>query len=163
VATAKPKYSAAAFRKLLAKLAAAKAEASGKVEAQIKAICELASPGFGNRFIDLFRKQWGSPEDAKEYLYRRNQILVWLGEFAAAKRKRDIEKVKELSAIFKANRDRRMVEEFRQKRASPSYQHLSDSDLKAKIGKDLKLPFKPLKRSAAIEAIDRQLNSQKLK
>jgi hypothetical protein len=36
VATAEPKYSAAAFRKLLAKLAAAKAEASAKVEAQIK-------------------------------------------------------------------------------------------------------------------------------
>ena len=61
MATAKPKYSAAAFRRLLAKLAAAKAEARPAIEAQIKEIYELASPGFGDRFIDLFRKG-GSPE-----------------------------------------------------------------------------------------------------
>ena len=101
VAKDKSKYSAAAFRRLLAKLAdlyrsrsevqspeaAAKAEASAKVEAQIKEICELASPGFGNRFIDLFRKQWSSREDANEYVYRQNLILVWLDEFSAVRRK----------------------------------------------------------------------------
>ena len=99
----KPKYSAAAFRTLLAKLidlyvsrsepqstgAAAKAGASAaRVEAQIKEICELASPGFGEPFILLFRNQRRSREDAIKYVDARNRVLVWLGEYAAAKRRR---------------------------------------------------------------------------
>ena len=91
MATAKLKYSAAAFRRLLAKLvdlyvsrsqpqstgAAAKAEASvARVEAQIKEICDLVSPGFGERFILLFRNQRRSRQDAIEYRDQRNLILV---------------------------------------------------------------------------------------
>jgi hypothetical protein len=98
-AKAKPKYSAAAFRRLVAKLAA-KAEASAaRVEAQIKEICDLVSPGFGDRFIDLFRNQWRSREDANEYLLQRNRILVWLDEFAAARRKPYIEKARQEKLI----------------------------------------------------------------
>ena len=171
MATAKPKYSAAAFRRLLAKLAdlyrsrskpqspeaAAKAEASAaRVEAQIKAICELASPGFGDRFIDLFRNQWRSRDHANEYVYRRNLILEWLGEFAAAKRKPYIEKARQVSVFSKGIRNRQMVEEFRrQKKLSPDD---SDTKLKTNIGRR-----HGVKRSASIEVIDRGLEDRGLK
>jgi hypothetical protein len=154
VAKGKPKYTAAAFRKLLAKLSAAKAEASVKVEAQIKEICELASPGFGNRFIDLFRKQWSSPEDAKEYLYRRNQIVVWLGEFAAVKRKPHIDKARQQKIDQKAHRNRKMRDEYR--RMKPSWDG-SDTELKTLIGRHQN---PPLKRSAANEVINRELQDR---
>ena len=153
MAKASPKYSAAAFRKLLAKLAAAKAEASTKVEAQIKEICELASPGFGNRFIDLFRKQWSSREDANEYVYRRNLILVWLDEFSAVKRKPYAEKARQDKADSKARRNKQMVEEFLRREGSDS-----DSALKAEIGEKHNL-----KRSTAFEVIDRELEKRGLK
>ena len=167
MATAKPKNSAAAFRRLLAKLvdlyvsrsqpqstgAAAKAEASvARVEAQIKEICDLVSPGFGERFILLFRNQRRSRQDAIEYRDQRNLILVWLGEFAAAKRKRDIVEVRQLSAVSTANRDRRMAQEFLRKRGSST----SDSALKAEIGER-----HDLGRSASIEAINRGLKDLK--
>jgi hypothetical protein len=159
-----PKYSAAVFRTLLTKLvdlyvsrsqpqstgAAAKAEASvARVEAQIKDICELVSPGSGERFILLFRNQWRSQQDATEYLDQRNRILVWLGEFAAAKRKRDILDVRQGSAVFTANRDRRML--LRKTGSSTSV-----SALKAKIGERY-----GLRRSASIEAINRGLRDLK--
>jgi hypothetical protein len=136
VATAKPKYSAAAFRGLLAKLvdlyvarseaqsteAAAKAKASiAMVEAQIKEIYELASPGFGDRFIVRFRNQRRSREDAIAYVDDRNRILVWLGEFSAGKRRRTLEeKSRPQRAAFIENRDRQMAREFLRKRNSSS-------------------------------------------
>jgi hypothetical protein len=171
VAKAEPKYSAAAFRRLLAKLydlhrfrskpqstgAAAKAEASAaRIEAQIKEIFDLMSPGFGEHFIRLFRNQWRSREDAGAYREQRNYILVWLGEFAAAKRKRDIVEVRQVSAVFKANRNRQMAKEFiRKKNLSTG---LSDTKLMAAIGKN---QDKPLGRSASIEAINRGLRALK--
>lgn len=154
MAKAKPKYSAAAFRRLLAKLVAAKAEASAKVETQIKAICELASPGFGDRFVDLFRKQWASREDANEYLLQRNRILVWLGEFAAAKRKPNMEKARRDNVDFKADRNKKMVEEFLRRRGSSN----SDSALAAEIGER-----RGVGRSASIEIIKRGLEDRGLK
>jgi hypothetical protein len=148
VATAKPKNSAAAFRVLLAKLvdlyvfrsepqstgAAAKAEASAaRVEAQIKEICELASPGSGEGFILLFSKAWRSREDANRYLEQRNHMLVWLGEFAAAKRKPHIEKARQQKVDSKAHRNRQMVAKYiRREKLSPG---VSATELKAEIGK----------------------------
>jgi hypothetical protein len=164
----KLKHTAATFRRLLAKLvdlyvsrsqpqstgAAAKAEASAaRVEAQIKEICDLVSPGFGERFILLFRNQRRSRQDAIEYRDQRNLILVWLGEFAAAKRKRDIVEVGQLSAISRANRDRRMAQEFLREKGGPS---TSESALKAEIGERYDLG-----RSAAIEAVNRGLKDLK--
>jgi hypothetical protein len=116
MAKAEPKYSAAAFRRLLAKLAAAKAEAHSAIEEQIKEVVELASPGFGGRFIDLFRKQWSSPDDAREYVYRRNLILVWLDDLVAEQRKRDIVERGQISAIRRANRDKQMAVDFNRKK-----------------------------------------------
>jgi hypothetical protein len=153
VAKAKPKYSAAAFRGLLAKVAVAKAEARPAIEEQIKEVVELASPGFGDRFIDLFRKQWSSREDANEYVYRRNLILEWLAGFAAVERKRYAEKARQDKTDSKALRNRQMVEEFLRRRGSDS-----DTALKAKIGEKHNL-----KQSAAIEAIDRELEKRGLK
>ena len=153
MAKAKPKYSAAAFRGLLAKLAAAKAEARPAIEEQIKEVVELASPGFGARFIDLFRKQWSSGEDANEYVYRRNLILEWLAGFAAVKRKPYAEKARRDKADSKAERNRQMVTEFLRRRESDH-----DTALKIAIGER-----HGLKRSAAIEAIDRELEKRGLK
>jgi hypothetical protein len=155
VAKAKPKYSAAAFRKLLAKLAAAKAEASAKIEVQIKEIVELASPGFGPRFIDLFRKQWSSRQDANEYIYRRNLIIAWFGDYAAVRRKPHMEKARQQKLDRNAHRKRQMVDEYL--RMKPSWDD-SDTKLKAYIGKKY-----GLKRSAAIEAINRGLQDRGLK
>ena len=122
MAKAKPKYSAAAFRGLLAKLAAAKAEARPAIEEQIKEVVELASPGFGARFIDLFRKQWSSRQDAIEYRNQRNLIRVWLDEFTAARRKPYAEKARRDKADSKAERNRQMVTEFSSpQRVRPRY------------------------------------------
>jgi len=170
MAKADPKYSAAAFGRLLAKLvdlyvarseaesteAAAKAEAQiAKVEAQIKEIYDLMSPGFGERFILLFRKQRCSPEDAAAYLEQRNHILVWLGESSAAKRRREIVEARQVSAASRANRDRRWAEEFiRKKNLSTG---LSDTELMAGIGKSHGLKS----QSAAIEAVKRGLKALK--
>jgi len=153
VAKAKPKYSAAAFRGLLAKLAAAKAEARPAIEEQIKEVVELASPGFGARFIDLFRKQWSSRQDAIEYRNQRNLIRVWLDEFTAARRKPYAEKARRDKADSKAERNRQMVTEFLRRRESDH-----DTALKIAIGER-----HGLKRSAAIEAIDRELEKRGLK
>jgi hypothetical protein len=112
MAKAKPKNSAAAFRGLLAKVAVAKAEARPAIEEQIKEVVELASPSFGDRFIDLFRKQWSSREDANEYVYRRNLILEWLAEFAAVKRKPYAEKARQNKADSKSERNRQWSKNF---------------------------------------------------
>jgi hypothetical protein len=167
VATAKLKYSAAAFRRLVAKLvdlyvsrsepqstgAAAMAEASAaRVEAQIKEICDLVSPGFGEHFILLFRNQRRSQADAIEYRDARNLILVWLDDFSAGKRRRVIKEVRQLGADFISNRDRRMAQEFLRKSGSST----SNSALKAKIGERYDLG-----RSASIEAINRGLKALK--
>jgi hypothetical protein len=153
VAKAKPKYSAAAFRGLLAKVAVAKAEARPAIEEQLKEVVELASPSFGDRFIDLFRKQWSSREDANEYVYRRNLILEWLAEFAAVKRKPYAEKARQNKADSKAERNRQMVEKFLRRRGSDS-----DTALKVAIGKS-----HHLKQSAAIAAINQELEKRGLK
>jgi hypothetical protein len=152
-AKAKPKYSAAAFRRLVAKLAA-KAEASdaARVEAQIKEICDLVSPGFGDRFIDLFRNQWRSREDANEYLLQRNRILVWLDEFAAARRKPYIEKARQEKVDRNAIRNKQMLDEYL--RAKPS----CDTKLMATIGERRRV-----KRTAAIEIINRGLEERGLR
>jgi hypothetical protein len=170
VAKAKPKYSAAAFRRLLAKLAdlyrsrsepqstgaAAKAEASAaRVEAQIKEICGLVSPGFGERFILLFGKQWRSREDANEYLLQRNRILVWLDEFAAAKRKPYIEKARQEKVDRNAIRNKQMLEEYL--RTKPSWDD-GDTKLMATIGERRRV-----KRTAAIEIINRGLEERGLR
>jgi hypothetical protein len=150
VAKAKPKNTAAAFRGLLAKLAAAKVEARPAIEEQIKEVIELASPGFGGRFIDLFRKQWSSSDDAREYIYRRNLILEWLNKYAAVKRKPYTEKARQHKADSKALRNRQRAKEFLRRKGSDS-----DSALKAEIGRKY-----DLKRSASIEAIDRELEKR---
>jgi hypothetical protein len=150
MAKAKSKYTAAAFRRLLAKLAAAKVEARPAIEEQIKEVIELASPGFGGRFIDLFRKQWSSSDDAREYIYRRNLILEWLNEYAAVKRKPYTEKARQDKADSKAQRNMQMAKEFLRRKGSDS-----DSALKAEIGRKHEL-----KRSASIKAIDRELEER---
>jgi hypothetical protein len=157
MARADPKYTAAAFRKLLAKLAAAKAEARPAIEAQIKEIYELASPGFGGRFILRFRNQRRSREDAIAYVDDRNRILAWLLDFAAAKRKPYIEKARQEKADTKAHRNRQMVDEYL--RMKPSWDD-SDTELKASIGRH---QDPPLKRSAAIVVINRGLRDRGLK
>jgi hypothetical protein len=149
---AKPKYTAAAFRRLLAKLAAAKVEERPAIEEQIKEVIELASPGFGGRFVDLFRKQWSSSGDAREYIYWRNLILEWLNEYAAVKRKPYTEKARRYKADTKVQRNRQMANEFLRRKGSDS-----DSALKAEIGSKHEL-----KRSASIKAINRELEKRGL-
>jgi hypothetical protein len=162
MATAKPNYTAAAFRKLLAKLAdlyRSGAEASiARVEAQIKEICDQVSPGpslgppsmgssSGERFIHLFRNQWRSSGAAVEYSGQRDRILVWLDESAAEKRKPYAEKARQGKADKKAHRNRRMVDEHH--RMEPSWDD-SDTALMVSIGKRY-----GVKRTTAIEVITR--------
>src|SRR5262249_4601485 len=134
---------------------AAKAEASAaRVEAQIKEIVELASPGFGDRFIALFKKGWSSREDAAQYVWRRNLIIAWLADFAAASRERHMEKARQQKLDPKYHRDRQMVDKYL--RMKPSWGD-SDTKLKAFIG-----DCHGLKPSAAVEAINRGLQDQGL-
>ena len=171
MATAEPKYSAAEFRRLLAERvdlyrscsdpqsseATTKAEASAKNEAQIKEIVELVSPGFGNPFIDLFRKAWSSPEDAKEYVWRQNLIVTALLDFAAVKRKPHVEKARQQKVDQKVHRNKKMVDEYL--RIKPSWDD-SATKLMADIGRR---QDPPLSRSAAVAVINRELQDRGFK
>lgn len=159
MATAKPKYSAAAFRRLLAKLAAAKAEASPAIEAQIKEIYELASPGFGDRFIDLFRKRWESREDANQYLLQQNRTLAWLVDYPAVKQKPHMEKARQQKVDSEAMgiriRNKKMVEEYLRMKSSWDD---GDTKLMVHIGGHHRV-----KRTTAIEVIKLGLVDRGLK
>ena len=124
-----------------------------KVEADIKDISNSVVPGSGGRFIRLLRNRFRSSGFSFDYRLERDGLLVRLGEIAAAKRKRAIEEVRQLSAVSIANRDRRMAEEFLRKRKTSSD---SDTALMVAIGKRHEV-----KRSAAIEAINRGLKALK--
>ena len=182
MAKAKPKNSAAAFRSLEAEFAdlcrdehqateaaAAKAKTRiAEIEAGIKDICKLAYPedigaylspigvypSFDEYFIQLLRRWFRSSGNAADYNRERDRLFVRFGEIAADKHRRTLEEAKRLHADFRANRDRQMAEQFRQKKGSSN---LSPSDLKAEIGKSHNLRS----RSASIAAINRGLKSAK--
>jgi hypothetical protein len=170
MAKAKPKSSAAAFRRLEAELAdlcryepqttgvaPAKAEArAATVEAQIKEICDLASsgePGFSKRFMLRLRSRWRSSQNFIDYVHERNGLLVRLGEVSAEKHKRVLGESRRLHAVFIVSRDRQMAEEFLRKRNTSQ----SDSALKAEIGER-----RDLGRSASIKAVNRGLKALKV-
>ena len=103
VAKAKPKSNAAAFLSLEAEHAelcrdkhqiteagAAKAKAQiAKVEEQIKNICDLANsdeePGFGECFLQMFRKSERSSQAFIDYHRERDRLLMLLGKLTADK------------------------------------------------------------------------------
>jgi hypothetical protein len=119
-----------------------------EVEVRIKAICDLANYPDSERFIRLLRNRWRSSAARGEYDIKRNHLLLQIRKaFPAAEEHR-----RQRST---SNRDREMAEEFLQKKNLPSNKYISDSALKADIGKRQH----GLARSASIEAINRGLKS----
>ena len=161
------KNSVAAFLSLEAKhyeLAAKDAEAQiAKVEARVKDICKQTIPDrdpfgeFGERFIYRMRRRWRSAADFAEYGTYRDLLLNRLREISEEKHKQAAEKGRRQRAAEKSERDKRMAEEYLQKKALPSNKYKSDSALKAEIGSK----HDDLGRSASIEAINRGLKSLK--
>src|SRR5262249_23538444 len=82
-----------------------------------------------------------------QYVWRRNLIIAWLADFAAASRERHMKKARQQKLDPKYHRDRQMVAKYL--RMKPSWGG-TDTELKAAIGKKY-----GLKKSAAVEAINR--------
>jgi hypothetical protein len=103
---------------------------------------------YADWFVTMFMKRWRHQGDFVEYQAARNRLVQELAEISAEKQKRAARKVADQRHLETSTRNSRLAEEFLQRRPKS---YLNDSRLKQIIGREQK---PPLKRSAAIEAID---------